>query len=477
MSDARSFTHRCTYLPFLVTGVCLIALWPGSPPSYGTPPEYASFQRRQAQEYQMAEQDVMRIWVVYVGQGDGILIQLPSRYNYDLDPADGDNARTERIDILIDGGSHNKGDSTRMADFLLELYDQPIMEHAVISHHDSDHVIGLTHILADTPIGVQSIYHNGLATYRSGKRGFSNATTSDEAVIDGADSNFRGMAFLEPDDDGQGRKLRAADLVDSRATLAGRLNDGEFRDIYQGLAQAIVEKEDPFEVDDFQRCWSGSEFIKERETRRARTAEMSSLQFRVLWPLERPRRYDKWSETINGNSLTFRLDYGDFSMLFTGDLNEKSEEKLLAYLAQTNRSALLNVDVLKVPHHGSRHGVEAFFEQKDDQGARVPVVAVASMGSRGFCQSWKHPNPEVIDWLGGSHRVYHTFVEEKKFQWDDLTSPSKLKAMQETTHVLIETDGRWFRIVEVPVEGGDLHHPPGIRETRRADGTRWIQAR
>ena len=426
----------------------------------------------------MAAEEVMRIWVIYVGQGDGILIQLPSKYSYDPDPTDGDNARTERIDILIDGGSYNEGDKTRMADFLLGLYDRPIIEHVVITHHDSDHVVGLTHIVADTQIAVQSVYHNGLATYCRGKRGFSDSTTSTEAVITRSNNQLnRGMAFLEPDDDGQGQKLKEADLVDSRATLASRLGNSEFRDIYEALARAIVEKEDPFEVDSFQRCWIGSGFIKERETGLGRAADMSGIQCRVIWPLERPRKYGDWGETINGNSLTFRLDYGDFSMLFTGDLNEKSEEKLIGYLAKTNQSDLLNVDVLKVPHHGSSHGIQAFFDRKDDQGSRVPVVSVASMGARGFCQSWKHPNPEVIGWLGGFHRVYHTFIEEKKFKWEDLNSQSRLDGMREQTHILIETDGRWFRIVEVAVDGGNIQHPPSVRETRRGDGTRWIEAR
>ena len=46
---------------------------------------------------------------------------------------------------------------------------------------------------------------------------------------------------------------------------------------------------------------------------------------------------------------------------------------------------------------------------------------------------------------------------------------------------MIETDGVWFRIVEVPAPDlGDKHSPltvPTVRQTKRGNGTRWIEAR
>jgi hypothetical protein len=48
--------------------------------------------------------------------------------------------------------------------------------------------------------------------------------------------------------------------------------------------------------------------------------------------------------------------------------------------------------------------------------------------------------------------------------------------MIEEAHILIETDGKWFRIVEVP-ETFDLAHIPTVAQTRRGDGTRWVRAK
>ncbi len=48
--------------------------------------------------------------------------------------------------------------------------------------------------------------------------------------------------------------------------------------------------------------------------------------------------------------------------------------------------------------------------------------------------------------------------------------------MQELTHVLIETDGKMFRVVEVDVEEGDPNQPLTVNLVKRANGTRWIKA-
>ena len=99
---------------------------------------------------------------IYIDQGDGIVIQLPPRCNYDPDPGDNDNTRSERVDIMIDGGSSPTSQDWRMADFVETLYDEDAtVEYAVISHHDQDHVAGLEYLLEETTLGVQTIFHKG----------------------------------------------------------------------------------------------------------------------------------------------------------------------------------------------------------------------------------------------------------------------------------------------------------------------------
>jgi len=67
------------------------------------------------------------------------------------------------------------------------------------------------------------------------------------------------------------------------------------------------------------------------------------LEFTFLGPI-------KDYENFNNNSIIVRMDYGNVSALFTGDIEADAEHDLVkAY----RRSGLLDVDILKVPHHGS----------------------------------------------------------------------------------------------------------------------------
>lgn len=134
------------------------------------------------------------------------------------------------------------------------------------------------------------------------------------------------------------------------------------------------------------------------------------------------------------------IKYHDFEMLFTGDHNKHSEKALIDHLIQNGKEDLLDYDVLKALHHGSKHNLEEFFKSN---GTR-PVLTVATMGEYGF-NHWKHPRTDVVKWAGGAHRFYSTYLHERKFKWSDMNTASKRKSMEELTHILIETDGERFR--------------------------------
>jgi len=77
-----------------------------------------------------------------------------------------------------------------------------------------------------------------------------------------------------------------------------------------------------------------------------------------------------------------RLDYGETSVLLTGDAEEAAEQAMMA------AGLPLNVDVLKVGHHGSAASTSTAFL------ARVaPQVAVISVGAE---NRFGHPSPEVL---------------------------------------------------------------------------------
>ena len=50
---------------------------------------------------------------------------------------------------------------------------------------------------------------------------------------------------------------------------------------------------------------------------------------------------------LNNNSLVAKLEYKDFKMLFTGDIEEVAEKRLIEMYSSNE----LEADILKVPHH------------------------------------------------------------------------------------------------------------------------------
>ena len=71
-----------------------------------------------------------------------------------------------------------------------------------------------------------------------------------------------------------------------------------------------------------------------------------NLCLEVLWPNSKNKILEN---SINNNSLVFKLKYKNFSMLFTGDIEELAEKKILQIYGKT----WLQI-VLKIAHHGSK---------------------------------------------------------------------------------------------------------------------------
>ena len=85
----------------------------------------------------------------------------------------------------------------------------------------------------------------------------------------------------------------------------------------------------------------------------------------------------------NDLSLVMRLEYRDFSMLFTGDISDKIEETLAKNPQQ------IEVDILKAPHHGSRFSNSPAFIKA--------VKPSAVIFSSGYLNRMHHPHPETLE--------------------------------------------------------------------------------
>lgn len=69
------------------------------------------------------------------------------------------------------------------------------------------------------------------------------------------------------------------------------------------------------------------------------------ISFTILWPEEK----ELISENpLNNNSIVAKLTYGEFQMLFTGDIEQIAEEKIVEKYGENLKST-----ILKVAHHGS----------------------------------------------------------------------------------------------------------------------------
>lgn len=108
------------------------------------------------------------------------------------------------------------------------------------------------------------------------------------------------------------------------------------------------------------------------------------------------------SHTINGHSVIFRLSYGSFNFLFTGDLNDEAGR----VLARAHNTGALNLqaEVFKVPHHGSADFSGAFIE------AVAPVISVVSSGDESARKEYIHPRATIIGALGKYSRVEEPLI-------------------------------------------------------------------
>ena len=116
----------------------------------------------------------------------------------------------------------------------------------------------------------------------------------------------------------------------------------------------------------------------------------------ILWPSEKDMIVDNW---INNNSLVFKLVYKDFSIMFTGDIEEEAEKAILEQYS--NNINKLQANVLKIAHHGSKTSTTEDFLKTVS-----PKIALIGVGKN---NNFGHPNEQVIERLKKNGvKVYRT---------------------------------------------------------------------
>lgn len=123
----------------------------------------------------------------------------------------------------------------------------------------------------------------------------------------------------------------------------------------------------------------------------------SGIKIKILGP-SKPL-LEKVSGSIeNANSVIMMLSYGDFRMIFTGDSEDETEERLL------EKNFDLKAQVLKVAHHGSQYASSDEFLEKVS-----PEVALISCGED---NNYGHPSPPTLEkFKKAKVKVYRTDLQ------------------------------------------------------------------
>lgn len=248
----------------------------------------------------------------------------------------------EGTTFLIDGGSMDvEGVGLyRIKPFLLSRGIDHI-DYAIVTHPDTDHVSGLMELIQDPKIKVSNLVL---------------------PRINGNKENQEIRNFL--DNEGKGTGVDKADMS------AG--------DNY-GKLEMLAET---YRVNTF--YIKAGDYIKE-----------GMLNIACLHPFE---EYDYVSD--NSYSVVLSVNYGNFDMLLTGDLDAEGEETLVSKLAEKRKTENSKengivpsdgYDVLKVAHHGSKYSTGWEFLRM-----AKPKISVISCGKN---NRYGHPHQELKDRL------------------------------------------------------------------------------
>lgn len=121
-----------------------------------------------------------------------------------------------------------------------------------------------------------------------------------------------------------------------------------------------------------------------------------NLYFDIIWPFSDNMISDN---SINNNSLVCKLNYKNYSMLFTGDIEAIAEKAILKKYSKNLN--ILKSDILKVAHHGSKTSSITEFIEKIK-----PKYAIIGVGED---NKFGHPSDSTIQNLEKENiRIYRT---------------------------------------------------------------------
>lgn len=334
---------------------------------------------------------VLKVDFVDVQQGDGSVIESPAG----------------KI-VLVDGGDNQLFARYLAARFRGTSAARPLpVECILVTHGDADHFVGLPKILESEKheekrkrlfISPRRVYHNGIvkrpdSVPEKDRLGTTKKVGNDLFVV-GLEENLLAVPDREMNLPFKKWKETLATYNDRHEISFRRLQFGS-----EGAFDFLTGENIEIEVlGPLTQEVSGKAALKFLgKPPKGPHVGHESLETTDLRTTGRSA-----SHTINGHSIVFRVTYGGFSYLFSGDLNDEAGRFLTR---EHNRGALsLKAEVFKVPHHGSADFSGAFIR------AVSPIVSVVSSGDESARKEYIHPRATLMGALGQSSRVAEPLV-------------------------------------------------------------------
>jgi hypothetical protein len=311
----------------------------------------------------LTDHGVLEVYVIDVGQGDGILMRTPDDCWHMIDAG-------RRADAQMT----KKGAANFVRwKFIEDLErDKVSLATAVVSHPDLDHFGGFIDVLSGSvpfrgqfDVEVDRFYHSGLGRYAEGPQ----LGQEDPGEV---------AEFPEGNKGIRRKDTFYTELLDTADDFANPPH--EFLTEFGEFAQLVASV--PNEVAAISQRKGYLPGYAPGET---------DVTIRVLGPILEEFETGEWglrnlgtnSVTLNRHSVVLRVEYDDVRILLTGYLNTDSQKLLRSYYDDSE----FTVDVAKACHHGAEEVDLAFVKA---MAARATVI------SSGDDENYAHPRPVLM---------------------------------------------------------------------------------
>lgn len=148
------------------------------------------------------------------------------------------------------------------------------------------------------------------------------------------------LVITHPHSDHQGGAIGTTDIT------------SDFLDSFQVKQVYYLALNDPdSKADELVKKVCGEKNVPAEALEQGDSFAVGAVTATVLWPAKGTSEATTTGTTnVNNNSMVLRFSYGEHSSLFAADLHMLAE----TFCVNNNEAALLDVDLLKVPHHGHK---------------------------------------------------------------------------------------------------------------------------